>query len=37
MLEEVRYRPWAQELTRELLSQTRLPGVREFAARVGAI
>ena len=36
--EEVRYRPWAQQLTRDLLSgsaSNALPGVREFAARVG--
>jgi hypothetical protein len=34
----VRYRPWAQNLIRELIStDTRgtLPGVREFAARIG--
>lgn len=36
--EEVRYRPWAQQLTRELLSAPAahgLTGVREFATRVG--
>ena len=36
--EEVRYRPWAQQLTRELLSAPAshgLSGIREFAARVG--
>jgi hypothetical protein len=36
--EEVRYRPWAQQLTRDLLSSPAthgLSGVREFAARVG--
>jgi hypothetical protein len=36
--EEVRCRPWAQQLTRELLSAPAshgLSGVREFAARVG--
>ncbi len=38
--QEVRFRPWAQELTRELLARDNrvtLPGVREFAARVGAL
>jgi hypothetical protein len=35
--EEVRYRPWAQQLTRDLLSSGHhLPDLREFAARVGA-
>ncbi|MFI5908479.1 helix-turn-helix domain-containing protein [Dactylosporangium sp. NPDC051541] len=37
--QEVRYRPWAQQLTRQLLAaQTRngLPGLRDFAHRVGA-
>lgn len=37
--EEVRYRPWAQQLTRDLLTGPAgngLPGVRAFAARVGA-
>ena len=36
--EEVRYRPWAQQLTRDLVSAPtshRLSGIREFAARVG--
>ena len=36
--EEVRYRPWAQQLTRDLLSSSAshsLSGVREFATRVG--
>lgn len=36
--QEVRYRPWAQNLTRDLLSTDRrsaLPGVREFANRIG--
>jgi hypothetical protein len=36
--EEVRYRPWAQQLTRELLSAPAshsLSGVREFATRMG--
>lgn len=36
--EEVRYRPWAQRLTRDLLSAPAsysLAGVREFATRVG--
>lgn len=34
--QEVRYRPWAQQLTVELLSGgRRLSGLREFAARVG--
>lgn len=35
--QEVRFRPWAQQLTRDLLSRGGLPGVREFAARVGAL
>ncbi|TCO24880.1 hypothetical protein EV652_108416 [Kribbella steppae] len=38
--QEVRYRPWAQKLTRDLLSSARhndLPGMRDFAARVGAL
>jgi hypothetical protein len=37
--QEVRYRPWAQQLTRDLLtSDTRntLSGLRDFAQRVGA-
>ncbi|SNT51539.1 Transcriptional regulator, contains XRE-family HTH domain [Asanoa hainanensis] len=37
--QEVRFRPWAQQLVGDLLSgDTRgaLPGIREFAARVGA-
>lgn len=37
--QEVRYRPWAQNLTHDLMAaDTRgaLPGVREFAARIGA-
>lgn len=36
--QEVRYRPWAQQLTRELMSadtRNSLPGVREFAQRIG--
>jgi len=36
--EEVCYRPWAQQLTRDLLSASTshgLSGVREFAARLG--
>ncbi|NMO53954.1 helix-turn-helix transcriptional regulator [Actinoplanes sp. TBRC 11911] len=36
--EEVRYRPWAQQLTRDLLSTPAsygLSGIREFATRVG--
>lgn len=38
--QEVRYRPWAQQLTRDLVSsdsRNSLSGVREFAARVGAL
>lgn len=38
--QEVRFRPWAQQLTRDLLSgdhRDSLPGVREFATRVGAL
>jgi hypothetical protein len=38
--QEVRFRPWAQQLARDLLSRgshSSLPGVREFAARVGAL
>lgn len=38
--QEVRYRPWAQQLTRDLLSgreRSSLPGLREFAARVGVV
>lgn len=35
--QEVRYRPWAQDLVRALLGRTRPPaGLRDFAARVGA-
>ncbi|WP_412540581.1 helix-turn-helix transcriptional regulator [Longispora sp. K20-0274] len=37
--EEVRYRPWAQRVTTSLLNDarsSRLPGLREFAGRVGA-
>ncbi|MCW6005398.1 helix-turn-helix domain-containing protein [Micromonospora sp. CPCC 205371] len=36
--QEVRYRPWAQNLTRELISadsRGALPGVRDFANRIG--
>ncbi len=35
--QEVRFRPWAQHLTADLLSRTghSLPGLREFAGRVG--
>ncbi len=36
--EEVRYRPWAQHLTRDLLTSLAshgLAGLREFATRVG--
>jgi hypothetical protein len=36
--QEIRYRPWAQRLTSELMSgdtTNALPGVREFARRVG--
>ncbi|WP_329474436.1 helix-turn-helix domain-containing protein [Kribbella sp. NBC_01484] len=38
--QEVRFRPWAQQLTRDLLTGDRrnsLPGVREFAGRVGTL
>jgi hypothetical protein len=38
--QEVRFRPWAQQLTRDLLSSDRsstLPGVREFATRIGTL
>ncbi|NUS72633.1 MAG: helix-turn-helix transcriptional regulator [Corynebacteriales bacterium] len=38
MPQEVRYRPWAQSLTLELLgtsNQNTLPGIREFADRIG--
>jgi transcriptional regulator with XRE-family HTH domain len=38
--QEVRYRPWAQQLTRDLMTgDTRgaLPGLREFAERVGVV
>ncbi|MBW6437418.1 hypothetical protein KZ829_27155 [Actinoplanes hulinensis] len=37
--EEVRYRPWAQQLTRDLLAAPAshgLSGIRAFASRVGA-
>jgi transcriptional regulator with XRE-family HTH domain len=37
--QEVRFRPWAQRLTRRLLTgdtQQRLPEIRDFARRVGA-
>ncbi|GGL93194.1 helix-turn-helix domain-containing protein [Micromonospora yangpuensis] len=35
--QEVRFRPWAQQLTADLLSRNShsLPGVREFAGRIG--
>ncbi|MFI0792199.1 hypothetical protein ACH4OY_05775 [Micromonospora rubida] len=34
--QEVRFRPWAQQLTTDLLTRGHnLPGVREFANRVG--
>ncbi|MFD0560553.1 hypothetical protein ACFQ3B_26375 [Stackebrandtia endophytica] len=33
--QEVRYRPWAKELTTELISATNHREVREFAARIG--
>ncbi|MGW6280391.1 helix-turn-helix domain-containing protein [Kribbella sp. NPDC055071] len=36
--QEVRFRPWAQQLTRDLLSGDRnnsLPGIRDFASRIG--
>ncbi|MDG4791112.1 helix-turn-helix transcriptional regulator [Micromonospora sp. WMMD1102] len=34
--QEVRFRPWAQQLTTDLLARSHsLPGVREFASRVG--
>ncbi|MGW1340342.1 helix-turn-helix domain-containing protein [Kribbella sp. NPDC002412] len=38
--QEVRFRPWAQQLTRDLLSGSRhnsVPGLREFAARTGVV
>jgi transcriptional regulator with XRE-family HTH domain/tetratricopeptide (TPR) repeat protein len=35
--QEVRFRPWARQLTRELLSHSSLPGMREFASRIGAL
>jgi len=38
--EEVRYRPWAQQLTRDLLTDTashRLTGIGDFARRAGVI
>jgi len=38
--EEVRYRPWSQQLTRDLLSAPAshsLPGVRDFATRIGVV
>jgi transcriptional regulator with XRE-family HTH domain len=37
--QEVRYRPWAQQLTRDLVSADNrhaLPGIRDFAQRIGA-
>ncbi|MBM0273960.1 hypothetical protein [Micromonospora tarensis] len=37
--QEVRYRPWAQDLTADLLARDRgvmLPGIRPFAARIQA-
>jgi transcriptional regulator with XRE-family HTH domain len=37
--QEVRFRPWAQQLTQRLMAaatQNRLAGIREFAQRVGA-
>lgn len=34
--QEVRFRPWAQQLTRDLLTPSHsLPGIREFASRIG--
>jgi hypothetical protein len=36
--QEVRYRSWAQNLTGELMSadsRNSLPGIRDFAARIG--
>jgi transcriptional regulator with XRE-family HTH domain len=38
--QEVRFRPWAQQLTRNLLSGDHgnsLPGLRDFAGRIGAL
>lgn len=35
--QEVKFRPWAQRLTRELLSRNGSPDIRAFAARVGAL
>jgi len=36
--QEVRFRPWAQQLTTDLLTRSHsLPGVREFASRVGVV
>jgi tetratricopeptide (TPR) repeat protein len=36
--EEVQYRPWARQLTQQLLSgSTSLPGLREFASRIGVV
>ena len=38
--EEVRHRPWAQQLTRDLLSSSAshsMPRLRDFAARIGAV
>ncbi|BFU46955.1 helix-turn-helix domain-containing protein [Krasilnikovia sp. MM14-A1004] len=38
--EEVRYRPWAQQLTRDLLAAPAshgISGIRDFAVRVGAV
>lgn len=37
--EEVRYRPWAQQLARDLVAtdnRNALPGIRDFAQRIGA-
>lgn len=37
--QEIRYRPWTQQLTRNLIvgdARSTLPGIREFAQRVGA-
>ncbi|MFY1623588.1 hypothetical protein ACN268_10305 [Micromonospora sp. WMMD735] len=37
--QEVRFRPWAQQLTTDLLSRNSqsLPGIRDFAGRVGLL
>jgi hypothetical protein len=36
--QEVRFRPWAQQLTRDLIaSDSRLSGLRSFAGRIGAL